>query len=623
MLGRRLLGKFMLYYDLPHSFSEGEILIAQTVAAHVAFAIDQQEHEESERRYLQLLQSLGVAVYTTDAQGRITFFNEEAAALWGREPELGKDLWCGSWRLYHPDGTPMKHQDCPMAIALRERVPIRGREAIAERPDGSKVNFVPFPTPLFDSLGRLTGAVNVLVDITSRKRVEAALKEHQANLNIALREKEEIVAARDETIRASEIVQAQLASLIEASGALITSQHGEATLVAILGITSKLLSADAYAIWRYRKDAGVWEIMRAHGLSEQHTNASTIRDTEGPRRPGTMVVEDVQADEQLAAYRERYAIEGIRSIFVSPFAMHDDTAGTLTFYYREPHRFSDIEVRVGTALANLASASMRAADLFRETEEARASLQRANEELARTADELRVANRTKDEFLSLVSHELKTPLTTIQGNANLLFRYQDRIDETSRSTALSDIVAESERLHRIIENLLLLARAEQGQPLEAEPLLVVRIVRRVVERHRQHHPGRVFEIVEHSAPRPVIFSEASLEQVMENLVSNAEKYSPPNSPIVIEFDRQPTEVKMRVLDNGVGITQEEAENVFQPFYRSRASSGRAEGLGIGLAVCKRLVEAQGGRMWAKPRPEGGSEFGFALPITEEADADDL
>ena len=122
----------------------------------------------------ELLALLPVAVYTTDAQGRITFYNEAAAELWGHRPELGSSQWCGSWRLYRPDGRPLPHAECPMAIALKEGRPVRGVEAIAERPDGTRVRFLPFPTPIRDGTGQLVGAINLLLDITERE--QAALE---------------------------------------------------------------------------------------------------------------------------------------------------------------------------------------------------------------------------------------------------------------------------------------------------------------------------------------------------------------------------------------------------------------------------------------------------------------
>lgn len=121
-----------------------------------------------------LVNALPAAIYITDADGRIIFYNEAAARLWGCRPELGKSEFCGSWKLYWPDGRPMRHDECPMAMALQQRCPIRGMEAIAERPDGTHVPFIPYPTPLFDRGGDLIGAVNMLVDIADRKRAEEA-----------------------------------------------------------------------------------------------------------------------------------------------------------------------------------------------------------------------------------------------------------------------------------------------------------------------------------------------------------------------------------------------------------------------------------------------------------------
>jgi PAS domain S-box-containing protein len=112
------------------------------------------------------------ALYITDAAGRITYYNEAAAALWGHRPKLGKNEWCGSWKLFWPDGTPLPHNECPMALALQQKRPIRGMEAVAERPDGIRVAFIPYPTPFFDESGALIGAVNMLVDISDRRRAE-------------------------------------------------------------------------------------------------------------------------------------------------------------------------------------------------------------------------------------------------------------------------------------------------------------------------------------------------------------------------------------------------------------------------------------------------------------------
>lgn len=131
--------------------------------------------QSSERHMRDLLEALPAAVYTTDADGRITFYNKAAVEMSGRTPQPG-DLWCVTWRLFNPDGTPLPHDQCPMAVTLKERRAVRGAEAIAERPDGTRIPFIPYPTPLHDANGNLVGAINMLVDITERKQAESRQK---------------------------------------------------------------------------------------------------------------------------------------------------------------------------------------------------------------------------------------------------------------------------------------------------------------------------------------------------------------------------------------------------------------------------------------------------------------
>ncbi len=127
---------------------------------------------DSELKFRNVVQALPAAVYTCDAHGRITLFNQAAVDLWGREPELGQDLWCGSWKIYDLDGARVSLDACPMAIAIKDSVSVRHREIIIERPDGTRRNVVPYPEAIFDSAGKIVGAVNMLIDVTDRNRAE-------------------------------------------------------------------------------------------------------------------------------------------------------------------------------------------------------------------------------------------------------------------------------------------------------------------------------------------------------------------------------------------------------------------------------------------------------------------
>ncbi len=121
------------------------------------------------KRFSETLDVLPVPIYVTDATGAVTYWNRACIAFAGRVPQLGEDRWCVTWQLYSTCGEPIRHDQCPMAQAIKEQRPIRNAIAIAERPDGSRVAFRPYPTPLFDETGRLAGAVNMLIDVSAEQ----------------------------------------------------------------------------------------------------------------------------------------------------------------------------------------------------------------------------------------------------------------------------------------------------------------------------------------------------------------------------------------------------------------------------------------------------------------------
>jgi hypothetical protein len=121
----------------------------------------------------EVLNEFAAPIYLTDSEGTVTYFNNACVALAGRTPRVGTDKWCVTWKIFETDGKYLPHDACPMAVAIRERRSIRGAEAIAERPDGTRINFIPYPTPLFDEDGDLAGAVNLLLDVTAQRRPES------------------------------------------------------------------------------------------------------------------------------------------------------------------------------------------------------------------------------------------------------------------------------------------------------------------------------------------------------------------------------------------------------------------------------------------------------------------
>ena len=257
----------------------------------------------------------------------------------------------------------------------------------------------------------------------------------------------------------------------------------------------------------------------------------------------------------------------------------------------------------------------------RQGEESRRSLAEAaaaRSELDRVVALERRANELRDAFNSIISHELRTPITAIYGGAKLLARKDRKLDQTSRDELVRDLEAESDRLYRLVEDLLILARSERGTVERVlEPLLLPRIVSRVVASEQDRWPLSRF-VVQAGTISAALGEETYVEQVLRNLLSNAAKYSAGKSVVNVIIDETPEGVRVRVLDEGPGIDPTESGLLFELYYRSPATAAKASGAGIGLYVCRVLVEAMGGRIWASARPEGGSEFGFILERDEES-----
>jgi PAS domain S-box-containing protein len=181
-----ILGVLSVHFSTCREPSRLEMQVADLCARQAAEVIEsvkaQEAKRENESRHRQLVEALPAAVYMTDADGRVMLFNHAAVALWGRVPRTGHDLWCGSHRMFWPDGTSLPLDQCPMAIALKERRSLEGIEAGVERPDGTRRNVLAYPRLIHDSAGNVVGAINVLVDITERKRMENDLMRINAEL---------------------------------------------------------------------------------------------------------------------------------------------------------------------------------------------------------------------------------------------------------------------------------------------------------------------------------------------------------------------------------------------------------------------------------------------------------
>lgn len=300
----------------------------------------------------ELLQALPAAIYTTDAAGRITFYNEAAAKLWGHRPEIGKSEWCGSWRLFSPDGSPLPHEQCPMAVALKEQRPISGAQAICERMDGTRISFLAFPRPLRDAFGAVIGAINTLVDVTSLKTAEDAVRRRAD-------EQSALYRFTDSLYRATSLDDVY-----------------QAALDAILGT----MDCRSASILRFDSE-GVMRFVAWRGLSDRYRHAVDGHSpwSAGDRNPEPVLIGDIEKTDMPEYLRSTIRDEGIRALAFIPITAHGAVIGKFMTYYSSPRNFDRETIELAVTVArqlgfslerDQAEASRRIAEeAWRESEE--------------------------------------------------------------------------------------------------------------------------------------------------------------------------------------------------------------------------------------------------------------
>jgi PAS domain S-box-containing protein len=234
--------------------------------------------------------------------------------------------------------------------------------------------------------------------------------------------------------------------------------------------------------------------------------------------------------------------------------------------------------------------------------------------------EVRQREAIRDSFVGVLSHELRTPVTTIYAGSKVLVRPGSHLDEHDRTEILDDIHSEAERLHRLVEDVVALTRYGEGAlEIGTDPVLLQRVIPSVIRSEEGRWPSGRFEADLPPDLPPVAGDITYVEQVLRNLLANAMKYGGPAPVAQVTVEVEGPEVVVRVRDSGPGFPQAEAARLFELYYRSPAVSRVMAGSGIGLFVCARLIEAMGGRIWAANRPEGGAEFGFTLRVLDGED----
>lgn len=295
----------------------------------------------------------------------------------------------------------------------------------------------------------------------------------------------------------------------------------------------------------------------------------------------------------------------VRSYLAVPvMAPGGEVIGGLFFGHPEPARFSDTEEQFAVGIANWAAIVLANARLY--------------EESVRVRAELEEANKSKDEFLGVIAHELRTPTTVILGSVRLLADRGDRLDPADKAELMSSLVDESLRMATLIEDLLALTRAELRGTRPGAVASISGELAATVETLAVRSRGRVVRVEAPEVVPPVAAEPTYVRQVLSNLLSNADKYSPPEGTIAVKVRVLRDAVEVAVEDEGPGVPEDECERIFESFFRSQRTADAAKGNGLGLAVCRRLVEVSGGKIQAHNIVGAGLRVVLTLPLARES-----
>ncbi len=418
------------------------------------------------------------------------------------------------------------------------------------------------------------------------------------------REAEAALHEREQALDLHRNVEERLSLLVEASNKLLGSMQLEEVQQAVLDISGQLISADAYAVWRKEKPGEVWRVVAAIGLSESFQQVVlNARNLNAPPLTQALAVASVNDIPWLEHRQEAYQREGLKSFLAIPLLLQGEYAGTITFYYRYAHQFTEIEIRVATALANLAAAALSTAELYQEQLRLRAKAEETS--------------RLKDEFLATVSHELRTPLNAILGWARLL--RIGNLDQSTAARALETIEQNARSQNALIEDILDVSRIITGRlRLNPQTIELVPLLEAALDSVQPTAAAKGVRLLSTFTPEAssILGDPQRIQQIIWNLLSNAIKFTPKGGQVQVSMARRDSSVEITISDTGVGIRPDFLPFVFDRFRQEDSSSTRSfGGLGLGLAIVRHLVELHGGNVFADSSGEGqGATFRIRLPI---------
>jgi two-component system, OmpR family, sensor histidine kinase KdpD len=397
----------------------------------------------------------------------------------------------------------------------------------------------------------------------------------------------------------------ELTALSQASRAVASVLSLDDVLGLILESAQDLLGATEGSVMLFDADKTTLRIAASVGLDRDVTKVIPVGESVAGwvaefREP--VILRGDISDSRFRAFIPKG--RPVRSAMSAPLYARAEPVGVLNVSVTSGDReYTEHDLRALAVFAEHAAIAIANARLF----------ERERETSSRLAD----LDERRREFLSVITHDLKTPLTSILGYAALLRDRGDEVSEEFRREFAATVTQQSRRMLDMVEQLIVATSLEEGAPvLSREPLDLPGLVKGSMEAFR----GVLHDREVHLAipdTLPTVFGDRSaVEHIVANLLDNAVKYSPDGSPLSVELEEAPGEVRVRVSDRGPGIPEEQRDHVFDRYDRGDAP-GRSGSVGLGLFIVRSLAEGHGGRVWAEDTPGGGACITFTLPVRAE------
>ncbi len=567
-------------------------------------------HKERTVQLETIVSSLSEGLVVIDTEGTIIIANQMVDQILGRKM-LGQNPYRDGPKVFnrrHLDGTPMRREDTMSGRVLNGETFQDFRYLLKDGTGRERV-VSSNGTPLYDETEKLSGGVLLFRDVTEQERQQQEL---------------------EETSRATEEAQVALLEMANAAAGIADLPQ---LLNRIVEIMPQVTGCDRVGIMLYDAQTELSTPGAVYGISDEEKlqwmqAPPTPRDHNSPYdaiffEEQRWLVIDMEAL-QAEARKKGEEIPnpfGVKTLFAAPLVYKSEIIGILTLdHLGDRHEFVPREIRVLEGMGRLAAIAIQNVRLLVE---------------ANQATTLREANRLKDEFLSLVAHELRNPLTAVQGYTQMTQRRLRKagIPETDLKP-LETIIAQAQRMTRLVDDLLDLSRIETGHlELRHEETDLAELVKRQVETYLTDTTNHQIPLELVNGPDHALYTGSydatRLDQVTSNLISNAMKYSPDGGAINIRLERkklsalEPTTsepaaevLHFSIQDQGIGIPLEQQADLFERFYRANNSRDSGlPGLGLGLYISSQIITLLGGRMWAESAGEGqGSTFHFTLPV---------